>query len=520
MPTRSTPISQELCASLQLAPLSPFAGAAVANSTAHDAFWRLPASERTRREQLLRALPAGASAVGCPLPPILQYEAQQPPLYYVLLAPVYRVLQNEPLPVRVFALRLVSLSIASTIIFTVYRIGLLVLPGPGLALSAALVIAAAPGLFIDICRVGNESLSIALAGALLLGALQVLRRPAHLIHWLLLGLLAGASVLTKSYALAFLPLLPLTAILAFVRTRQSGPRIALGLLLAVSITVVSADWWYQHVWTTTHTLSGEQMDMAGVPSTLHDRLAAARAVDWQMVLDLSAFTHIWTGGWSFLVARAWMYRFFEAAALLAVAGFALHLGRMVRATAADRRLHLRTAGTILVLYLLLAMCAVQAYHSLAAFLATGDSTAIGWYFYAVVAAEATATAIGFHALFGRGWSVRAMTLLVALLATFDLYTMHGLLIPHYTGFLVQSPNGSLPAFHLQRLLDPDTLREIVLRLSYLRALPPSCLAVLSPVYVLSTISLAVLAIRLSLRTRDPMPARLSPESPPTQTRSE
>jgi hypothetical protein len=48
-----------------------------------------------------------------------QYEEQQPPLYYVILAPVYLLVKPLSLPAQVLALRIVSLLIASsTGIFT------------------------------------------------------------------------------------------------------------------------------------------------------------------------------------------------------------------------------------------------------------------------------------------------------------------------------------------------------------------------------------------------------------------
>ena len=45
-------------------------------------------------------------------------------------------------------------------------------------------------------------------------------------------------------------------------------------------------------------------------------MAAIGQVQWLRVLDSAAMTHIWIGGWSFLLVRSWMYRVFE---LLAVA---------------------------------------------------------------------------------------------------------------------------------------------------------------------------------------------------------
>lgn len=88
-----------------------------------------------------------------------------------------------------------------------------------------------------------------------------------------------------------------------------------------------------------------------------------------------------------------------------------------------------------------------------------------------------------------------MAVLVIMLVALDLYTTQCLLIPYYTGFIRHLPNGSLPAFQLNRYFDPATLREIQLRLSYGRALSPGIISALWVSYLASTLTLAFAAIR-------------------------
>lgn len=75
------------------------------------------------------------------------------------------------------------------------------------ALLCIVILAVFPGLDISICRVGNDSRAIALTSVVVY-ALRCAGGDAATADWLLLGIFLGAGLLTKSYTLALLPLLP------------------------------------------------------------------------------------------------------------------------------------------------------------------------------------------------------------------------------------------------------------------------------------------------------------------------
>ena len=56
-------------------------------------------------------------------------------------------------------------------------------------------------------------------------------------------------------------------------------------------------------------------------------LPAAFRMNWLAEADAGAFSHIWVGGWSFLLLRSWMYRAFELLALLAGLGLLKYSAR-------------------------------------------------------------------------------------------------------------------------------------------------------------------------------------------------
>lgn len=323
LPARTTLVSDEIRHSLEVVPLPYSQRAWPSPHVTHDAFWQLPEHERVRREQILRRLGSASSLRSVSTSVIAQhYEAQQPPLYYLAMALPYMTMSTSSLSARVLVVRLFSVALASLVIPLGYLIAVHVLPRR-LALLLALLLAALPGLFINVCRVGNESLSIILSAAVLFILLRSTARRSSLFHWAAIGSVLGAALLTKAYALAFIPLLPLLAIIQSGRCRSAWRRAILGCTLAISVALVIAGWWYWRSWTTTATLSGEQLDAAASGFTISEKIAALRMINWVTVLDAAAFSHIWVGGWSFIVVRSWMYRVFEVLALVAAMGVVL-----------------------------------------------------------------------------------------------------------------------------------------------------------------------------------------------------
>ena len=99
---------------------------ATTNSTSrrqsHDVYWKLPQAEREELHRRLLTLPrewARQPAAG----PLLNYEAQQPPLYYLLMAPIQWAAGEASLPTRVLLMRLASLFLTSLTIPLAFAAG-------------------------------------------------------------------------------------------------------------------------------------------------------------------------------------------------------------------------------------------------------------------------------------------------------------------------------------------------------------------------------------------------------------
>jgi hypothetical protein len=125
LPISTTLVSREIQTSLHLLPLPwTLQKHRYANPIlTHGAFWRLDAQQREHLQRQFRQIPrewAGEPATE----PIRNYEAQQPPLYYVLFSLPLRGMGSLELPSRVWLLRVLSILVASLLVPLGYLVAL------------------------------------------------------------------------------------------------------------------------------------------------------------------------------------------------------------------------------------------------------------------------------------------------------------------------------------------------------------------------------------------------------------
>lgn len=483
-----------------LVPLSPSALAVISGGNTHTSYWQLSESDRQAHQRELMTLANGPIPSGGPR--ARQYEAQQPPFYYSLMSPVYISMQSASLPTQVLVLRMLNVAIASSLVFIVYGLACLLLPNSNLALLLSVLLTSLPGFFISVCRVGNDALAAVLSGLVLLMLVRATRAKTPISGWLLIGLILAAALLTKVFALLLLPLLPLAVAFARPHWKANLSGSALALFLAMLLSGA----WYWQVWSTTGTLSGEQIDIAAsLANSSGDKRAALTKVNWPAVIDSVAFTHIWIGGWSFLILKKWMYRIFESIALLGLSGVAVHLFQ-------QRRFWLtnwHAGGIILSATFYLSFCAAIAYHALMVYLVQGISTGLGWYLYGALAAELVLLAVGFVALFGQR-ARSALAVVCVLSCTLDLYTTQFLLMPYYSGLSAQYPPGQWYSANLMLMLNRLSVNEPGL-------VAPWVVAISWAAYLCATVTLVIIAFRLGLPLHEP-PLHLQPQPPPQPNR--
>jgi uncharacterized membrane protein len=128
----------------------------------------------------------------------VQYEDHQPPLYYLLLSPIYRLTDGS-----LIALRLTSVLLGTLIVISAYAIGREIYPQqPQIALGAAAFVAFQPQHIAILASVNNDALGWALVGLILWSLVVYLRQPingSRIEAWMI-GLLIGVALITKATA--------------------------------------------------------------------------------------------------------------------------------------------------------------------------------------------------------------------------------------------------------------------------------------------------------------------------------
>ncbi len=137
----------------------------------------------------------------------VQYEDHQPPLYYLLMTPLYALSGGD-----LYVMRLASLLIGTLIVLAAYGVGLVMFPQRAqIGLGAAAFVAFLPQHLAILASVNNDSLGWALAALILWASVAYLRGALRVRPWML-GLLIGVALATKATAylmagVAFLALL-------------------------------------------------------------------------------------------------------------------------------------------------------------------------------------------------------------------------------------------------------------------------------------------------------------------------
>ena len=416
---RDQPVPRDVAQSLQLAPVPWELRSLPPPSVTEDAYWGLSSETRAQREAAFRAMPAERgredSAAG-----LTAYEALQPPLYYWVTAPLLRFMGSASLASQVLAIRWLSVAVVSLMIPLVFSIGRMTLGDERLALVCAAVVAIMPGLAIDLARAGNECLGVLWFTLLIwIG----LRRTA----WSLpaLGAVLGLGLLTKAY---FLAAVPAVVLWPLWRDRSGWKNAILPGMASMAIAVGIAGWWYWRNVATTGTLSGLSEAVMLRDMGAGALLRRAISLPWGTAVDAILLSHIYFGGWSSLTVRSWMYHAFYVVIVLAACGL----------------WSLRRQPAIMWLAAVYALFwAGQAYNVVLLYVSKGLPGSMGWYLYAVVAAEVVLCTAGLARL--RAWAPPAGVALVGML---DLYTVHGVAIPYYTGMIAHKPGGALAALHV------------------------------------------------------------------------
>lgn len=489
-PAAEAPVSGEIAASLSLVPLAPHLPGYVGTGISHEEYWRLPADERAGRQRAVAEL-----RLSLPPQPQLRavnYQAQHPPLAYWLLEALDAALGFEDLPSRVFALRMALVAFASLCLPLLWMLSQRVFVNPSLSVAACLALAAMPNFAVYVARVSNDGIAVTLMAVAMVVFVSHTGRWHPLAMSAIAGVVAGVAALSKAYGILLIPVFALAVcVLKPTRWRDALQRFALFL----AVFLVIAGWWFVPTFLATGTLSGEALDVEAAAIPLAERLPNLFRVDWWEAWKYGTSSHIWIGGWSFLLLDEWIYWIFRAVGIVALAGLLCGAVRWWRHGAEKPPFTLPGFWTVPLPLFTLFVLAI-AYQGWQIFNTQGASTAVGWYLSSVANAEAVVLVAGLGYAFGTRHAARLGGALALLLAVLDLFTVNLLSLPYYAG-LTQVTPGEMP------VLTPGQwpaggLWEVAGRLSanHPAWLPAAALLTLWVLYLAATLALAALSIRL------------------------
>jgi len=273
----------------------------------------------------------------------IRYEFHQPPLYYVLAVPIYRLFDARPLHSALLPLRLLSVALGALLLLVVHWTVQELAPNrPYLALGATALVAFLPMHLAMTAAANNDTLAELLLATILLLAIRYLRwggvefrspesTGEEMRLLVLLGITTGLGFLTKSYVYVA-PALVLLAIIVryFWLDKASGS--ILDLLKAGSAYLLPAialgfPWWLRNI-----ALYGS-FDFLGLGR--HDQVVVGqlRTAEFitrygmaQLLRDflLTSFRSFWGQfGWMGVLLDERIYQALAILAALALFGFTL-----------------------------------------------------------------------------------------------------------------------------------------------------------------------------------------------------
>jgi len=172
-----------------------------------------------------------------------QYGANHPPLYYILMTPLYWASDDLSPVAQHYLFRLAAIPFGLLTVAFAYGLTRVLFPADAfLAVTVPTVVAFQPQISYEAAMLNNDSMSIALYSAMLFLIVLGIRDrfPARLC--VLLGFTLGLALLTKSNSLTAMPLIAV-AVIAAVGWRQVRVWLTRGSLILLPAALLAAPWY-------------------------------------------------------------------------------------------------------------------------------------------------------------------------------------------------------------------------------------------------------------------------------------
>ncbi|MEJ2591115.1 MAG: glycosyltransferase family 39 protein [Candidatus Thiodiazotropha sp.] len=363
------------------------------------------------------------------------WQAQHPPLYYLLLAPVIKLTSNFSMYDQILTLRVLSYLLALIGVYfgMVGASAFFSNEGHAYMIGYAFYPILLPMFFLEFGRIGNDALCLLLSGLAYYVLALCVKNAFATRYLVILGVILGLGLLTKAL---FVPILAGTVIYiagniladkAFDRGLKKS--LAAGSTVLVSAVLVGGGWYlYKSVATGAMSGSDEAIRLAasgGLVQGLshHFDLAA-------LLRGMSVWlpTYQWAGTWS--LVRLPIY--FQLPSLM------LLLAVMLNALVCLR--HRRFSNLLWMSVVIFALfIAGLIWHVFIAMALGGVPTSPGWYLHTILPWVAPALGIGLQRLFLKGRVTRLLTIgLLVITFVYQLISTWSL-ISLYSACAIKSP---------------------------------------------------------------------------------
>lgn len=366
---------------------------------------------------------------------IFMYQAQHPPLYYLIAAPVYHfVYQNFGFLIGVYSLRILNIMIGG--------IGLLFMLAPlkdvihdrNLRIATALAATLSPVYLVNVSRVANDPLAILLAGISVWLLTHLFRRHYPIRMTFFAGVFVGLGLLAKMIALSvfaagfvFLVFLPV-----WRKNTSLKKTFSLTMSFLTGCLLISTPLFLHSISTYgVLILSQETIGFERSGSTIFDLIRTA--ANFQSIVYFIQFKlfggTLWRSGWSSLMPNS---IFFISYACLLFLSFCGAIVWFIKA-ALNRSKVLSQCNPLLFFCMLIVMAtAAAAYsHGVNTILAFGKMITPGY--YVMIAYPAFIICLAFaNKAFGTKIAIGILWALIALFVITELYSLWFIAVPHWS----------------------------------------------------------------------------------------
>lgn len=235
------------------------------------------------------------------------WQAQHPPLYYIVLSPLNKVLDGLTFIDKFLSIRIASLTIALVGVF----LGMLAATRAAQNKSSteagligfAIYPVALPMFFPEFARLGNDSLCIFFVGliAYLFSSIQIAEIGRKTAFWV--GMSLGFGLLTKAF---FLPISTGIIVFLLVRALTAKPKpeifrtriIELLYILVPAMTIGSGWYLYQYIYFGSFSGSDESIQLANQGGVILGLSNNFSLISFAKGISVTIATFVWAGTWS------------------------------------------------------------------------------------------------------------------------------------------------------------------------------------------------------------------------------